>query len=63
MFGGCADNMNRTALPPYIPSGSMVGPTVGSTGSFGVDLETFALAGGEDRTRNLDASVLVVERS
>jgi gamma-glutamyltranspeptidase / glutathione hydrolase len=62
-FGGCAENMNQTALPPYTPSGPMVGPNVGSTGSFGIDLETFALFGGEDKTRVSDASTVVVERN
>ena len=62
-FGGCADNMNRMALPPYTPSGSQVGPNVGSTGSFGIDLETFTLFGGEDKTRVSDASTVVVERN
>ena len=60
---GCAESMNRTPLPPYTPSGPQVGPNVGSTGSFGVDLETFALSGGEDRTRVSDASTVVVERN
>jgi gamma-glutamyltranspeptidase / glutathione hydrolase len=62
---GCADNMNRMPLAPYTPPGSSSppGPNVGSTGSFGVDLDTFALVGGEDRTRVSDASTVVVERN
>jgi gamma-glutamyltranspeptidase/glutathione hydrolase len=62
---GCADNMNRMALPPYTPPGTTMppGPNVGSTGSFGVDLETFDLSGGEDKTRVSDASTVVVERN
>ncbi|HKF13708.1 MAG TPA: hypothetical protein VKB13_00590 [Gaiellaceae bacterium] len=66
MFGGCADNMNRMALLPYGPTagpGSPPAPNVGSTGSFGVDLGTFALLKAEDRTRVVDASAAVVERN
>jgi gamma-glutamyltranspeptidase / glutathione hydrolase len=65
MNGGCAGDLNRMALPPYTPPGSTMppGPNVGSTGSFGVDLETFALSGGEDKTRVSDASTVVVERN
>lgn len=55
MFGGCADNMNRTPLPLL--------NNVGSTGSFGVDLETFDLLGAADTARFPDAAVAVVERS
>ncbi|HEX2291720.1 MAG TPA: gamma-glutamyltransferase [Gaiellaceae bacterium] len=54
-FGGCADNMNRTPLPPLL--------NVGSAGSFGVDLQSFALAGGVDSARFPDASTVVVERT
>jgi gamma-glutamyltranspeptidase/glutathione hydrolase len=60
-FGGCADNLNRMAVPPGPNAGG--DPTVGSTGSFGVDLETFALLGGVDSTRLPDASTVVVERN
>src|SRR5215211_7059066 len=60
--GGCAGDLNRTALPPYVPSGNQIGPTVGSASSFGVDLATFGLAGGADATRVSDASTAVVAR-
>lgn len=59
VFGGCAENMNRTALLPFAAGG----PNVGSTGSFGVDLETFGLLGGLDGTRFPDAATTVVERT
>jgi gamma-glutamyltranspeptidase/glutathione hydrolase len=59
MFGGCADNLNRTPLLPFF-NGE---PRVGSTGSFGVDLENFGLLGGVDGTRFPDASTVVVERN
>jgi gamma-glutamyltranspeptidase / glutathione hydrolase len=54
VFGGCADNLNRTPLPPL--------NNLGSTGSFGVDLQSFELTGGADSTRFPDASAAVVER-
>ena len=57
-FGGCAENVNRTPLPPRNPQ-----PNVGSVGSFGVDLDTFELAGGADVSRFPDASTVVVERN
>jgi hypothetical protein len=53
-FGGCADNLNRTPLPPL--------NNPGSTSSFGVDLQSFQLTGGADTTRFPDATALVVER-
>jgi gamma-glutamyltranspeptidase / glutathione hydrolase len=52
--GGCAEFLNRIALPPLL--------NIGSTGSFGVDLENFSLLGGVDATRFPDASTAVVER-
>jgi gamma-glutamyltranspeptidase / glutathione hydrolase len=58
-FGGCAENLNRTPLPPF----SQGGPNVGSTGSFGVDLENFGLLGGVDSTRLPDASTVMLERN
>jgi gamma-glutamyltranspeptidase / glutathione hydrolase len=58
-FGGCAENLNRMSQPPIFNGN----PTVGSTGSFGVDLETFGLRGGVDGTRLPDAATVVVERS
>jgi gamma-glutamyltranspeptidase / glutathione hydrolase len=58
-FGGCAENLNRTALPPFFNGG----PQVGSSGSFGVELESFGLVGGVDSTRFPDASTVVVERN
>jgi gamma-glutamyltranspeptidase / glutathione hydrolase len=61
-FGGCAENLNQTALPPFTP-GVAGGPNVGSTGTFGVDLTSFDLAGGVDATRLADAAAVVVERS
>lgn len=54
-FGGCADNLNRTPLPPLL--------NLGSTGSFGVDLANFGLSGGQDGARFPDATTVVVERS
>jgi gamma-glutamyltranspeptidase/glutathione hydrolase len=54
-FGGCADNLNRTPLPPLL--------NLGSTGSFGVDLGDFSLLAGEDGTRWPDASTVVVGRN
>jgi gamma-glutamyltranspeptidase/glutathione hydrolase len=56
-FGGCAENVNRTPLPPRNPQ-----PNVGSAGSFGVDLDTFELAGAADVSRFPDASTVVVAR-
>jgi gamma-glutamyltranspeptidase len=53
-FGGYADNLNRTPLPPL--------NNLGSTSSFGVDLQSYELTGGADSTRFPDASALVVER-
>jgi len=41
------------------PSG---GTAIGSTGSFGVDLSDFSLAGGEDSVRLPDATTTIVER-
>jgi hypothetical protein len=38
------------------------GLSIGSTGSFGVNLSDFGLAGGEDSTRFPDATTTVVER-
>jgi gamma-glutamyltranspeptidase/glutathione hydrolase len=61
-FGGCADNLNRTALPPFTP-GPAGSPNVGSAGSFGVELDDFDLVGGEDRSRVSEASTIVVQRS
>jgi gamma-glutamyltranspeptidase/glutathione hydrolase len=52
--GGCAGDMAPT------PSG---GTSIGSTGSFGVDLSDFGLAGGEDSARFRDAKTTVVERN
>ena len=37
-FGGCADNLNQTPLPPLF--------NLGSTSSFGIDLSDFDLLGG-----------------
>jgi gamma-glutamyltranspeptidase/glutathione hydrolase len=54
-FGGCADNLNRTPLP-------LLG-NVGSTGSFGVELDEFELVGGADTARFPDATTTVLERS
>jgi gamma-glutamyltranspeptidase/glutathione hydrolase len=54
-FGGCADNLNRTALP-------LLG-NLGSTGSFGVELTNFQLMGGADGLRLPDAATVVVERT
>lgn len=51
--GGCAGNMAAN------PSG---GTAIGSTGSFGVDLSDFSLAGGEDSVRLPDATTTIVER-
>jgi gamma-glutamyltranspeptidase / glutathione hydrolase len=62
MNSGCAGDVNRTALLPYTPTGSAAGPNVGSAGSFGVELDGFDLAGGEDRTRVSEASTIVVDR-
>jgi gamma-glutamyltranspeptidase/glutathione hydrolase len=53
--GGCADNLNRTPLPPLL--------NLGSAASFGVDLADFGLVGGEDSTRFPDAATVVVERT
>ena len=53
-FGGCAGNVNRTALG---------GLATGSTGSFAVDLADFALDGGEDSARFPDANTVVVSRT
>jgi len=61
-FGGCAENLNRTPLPPFSP-GVTGGPNVGSTGSFGVDLDAFELIGGADTSRLSDAATVVVERT
>ena len=60
----CSQNLNLRALAPYIPIGTpdSPGPTVGSTGSFAVDLETFTLAGGEDSARVFEAKTTVVPR-
>src|SRR5215211_2352228 len=60
----CSQNLNLTPLLPYGPSatGAPPGPNVGSTGSFGVDLETFTLAGGEDSARVSEAKTIVVAR-
>lgn len=58
-FDGCAENLNRT---PLLPFASGV-PNVGSAGSFGVQLDGFALLGGVDGTRFPDASTMIVERS
>jgi hypothetical protein len=57
----CAGNLNRTPLPPFSP-GVLGGPNVGSTGSFGVDLDTLGLIAGLDSTRLADAATAVVER-
>ena len=54
-FGGCADNVNRTPLPPIL--------NLGSTGSFGVDLADFRLAGGQDGARFPDATTVIVART
>ena len=54
-FGGCADNVNRTPLPPLL--------NLGSTGSFGVDLADFGLSGGQDGARFPDATTVVIERT
>lgn len=53
-FGGCAENVSRTPLPPLL--------NLGSTGSFGVDLSDFGLSGGQDGTRFPDATTVVIER-
>jgi gamma-glutamyltranspeptidase / glutathione hydrolase len=53
--GGCAEFLNKIPLPPLL--------NIGSTGSFGVDLENFGLLGGVDGTRFPDASTQVVERN
>ena len=53
-FGGCADNLNQTPLP-------LLG-NVGSTGSFGVELDNFKLIGGADTARFPDATTTVLER-
>lgn len=53
--GGCAEFLNRIPLPPLL--------NIGSTGSFGVDLENFGLLGGVDGTRFPDASTVVIERN
>ena len=58
-FGGCAENLNRMPLLPFFGGG----PNVGSTGSFGVELDDFDLLSGVDGTRFPDASTVVVERS
>jgi gamma-glutamyltranspeptidase/glutathione hydrolase len=60
--GGCAGDVNRMALPPFSP-GPAGGPNVGSTGSFGVELDDFDLVGAADASRLPDASTVVVERS
>jgi hypothetical protein len=39
------------------------GPNVGSTGSFGVDLDDFELIGGADTSRLAEAATAVVERT
>jgi gamma-glutamyltranspeptidase / glutathione hydrolase len=52
--GGCAGAVSQT------PSG---GTSLGSTGSFGVNLSDFGLAGGEDSARFPDARTTVVERN
>ena len=64
-FGGCADNVNQRPLLPFGPTvvGGPPGPNVGSTGSFGVDLDTFDLVGGVDKSRLDEAATLVVGRS
>lgn len=54
-LGGCADNLNRMALPLF--------RNLGSAGSFGVQLDRFDLIGGADRLRFPDASTIVVDRS
>ena len=54
-FGGCADNLNRTAVPPLF--------NLGSTSSFGIDLSDFDLLGGADTARWPDAATVVVERN
>jgi gamma-glutamyltranspeptidase/glutathione hydrolase len=51
--GGCAGNVNPT------PFGGL---SIGSTGSFGVNLSDFGLVGGEDSTRFPDATTTVVDR-
>jgi gamma-glutamyltranspeptidase/glutathione hydrolase len=61
MNGGCAGDLNRTALPPFTP-GAQFTPNVGSTGSFGVDFADFGLVGGVDATRLPEAATVVVER-
>jgi gamma-glutamyltranspeptidase / glutathione hydrolase len=53
MAGGCAGNVNTAVFG---------GLSIGSTGSFGVNLSDFGLAGGEDSTRFPDATTTVVER-
>jgi gamma-glutamyltranspeptidase / glutathione hydrolase len=53
MAGGCAGGVNQ------MPAG---GTAIGSTGSFGVNLSDFTLAGGEDSGRFPDARTVVVER-
>jgi gamma-glutamyltranspeptidase / glutathione hydrolase len=57
---GCTGALNIRALAPFTPG---VGPNVGSTGSFGVELETFGLVGGVDATRLSEASTVVVPRT
>jgi gamma-glutamyltranspeptidase/glutathione hydrolase len=52
---GCAGFLNLMPLPPLL--------NIGSTGSFGVDLENFSLFGGVDGSRFPDASTVVVERN
>ncbi len=53
--GGCAGNMD-----PGLRRG---GTAIGSTGSFGVNLSDFGLAGGEDSVRFPDATTVMVERN
>lgn len=52
--GGCAGSVQLAPLPPL--------NNLGSTGSFGVDLQSYTLTGGADNTRFPDATALVVER-
>ena len=54
-FGGCSDNLNRTALPPLF--------NLGSTPAFGIDPSDFDLLGGADTARWPDAATVVVARS
>ena len=60
----CSQNLNLTPLLPYGPTipGGPPGPNVGSAGSFGVDLDSFTLAGGEDSARVSEATTTVVAR-